>query len=912
MSEPNKTVRQRDAIIVTRVALATIAVGVALGWQFVSAESEGFADQPTATGQGGKTTQLRSQQPTRPVDSSEKTGKGVEVNISHFLASYCADCHAGKEPKGGFEIAKMPNHITDQHTAQSWQDVLDVLNLSEMPPEDAEQLPSRELEAAINSLTESLFEARNRLGQSGRVVIRQLNRREYRNTIASLLGVHIDQSLLPEDGTYDGFDTVGKSHTLAPHYLNVYREVGYQALGDAANIRSIAPKRTQINLAQSRNDQLRKDIDRAVRLLNKRGTAPNLEPVRRNDRKLLAKLPFAVLYLSTPATENGVVLGMDKKEARIKIPAEYGRYTLRLQIALTKLAPEINYLVEVECIQESGGNTFNTLLRTLPVTWDQSAPRVIEFELERRSPGDLTVVLRLTRGVYKRLGSQGREAHEAVSKSVEEAIKSGRQFSGDIKEFNPQGAKWEPAIVQITNITLDGPYWENSTAGRAEFQYARALEGSAAESRGITGVRATIEGFAFKAFRHQTPNRLYIDGLIDIYKDYRSTGESHEAALRKTLAIILASPSFLYHAEQSPSPSVESKPLTNRELACRLSYMLWSSPPDEELYTLAESGRLSDPKVLATQVERLLADVRSRQFTDSFLTQWLGLDHLDMIVVNQDKFKGFSERIRKSFKQETKKFFTELVLHDLSALNLIDSDFIMTDDVMAEYYDLKNASAGYEVSRYKLPSESVRGGLLGQAAILTMTSNGERTSPIERGAFIARKLLGSPPPPPPPNVPQVDEDSSEVLTLRQKLEKHANTPQCASCHRRFDPYDVAMENFDAIGRWRTEEKLVGAAYAVALEQRGKNGTSLPVDSVAKLVSGEVVAGYDGLKRYLKKEQDRVTRTILKAMLVYSLGRRIGFLDEELIDDLQQDWKQRNHGMRSLVHLIVQSQAFRNK
>ena len=287
----------------------------------------------------------------------------------------------------------------------------------------------------------------------------------------------------------------------------------------------------------------------------------------------------------------------------------------------------------------------------------------------------------------------------------------------------------------------------------------------------------------------------------------------------------------------------------------------------------------------------MLDDERSRGFVDAFTRQWLELDRLDMIAVSKD-YRDFSESLRVSFKRETIETMRELIPRNIRADRLIDSDFVVVDAQLADFYGLSRGT-GPDFNVVKLPIDSPRGGLLGQAAILTMNGTGDRTSPVERGVYVLRKLLGAPPPPPPPNVPQLEFEAT--ASVRERTALHTEKAQCASCHRRIDPIGFGLENFDTIGSWRDRD--------------GRQ----PIDARGVMPDGQRT--FDGpkeLKARLLEDVDAMAGTLLKSMMTYAIGRRIGFEDQGTVDSLRAEWKEQDYGMRSLIHVVVQSDAFRLK
>jgi hypothetical protein len=325
-------------------------------------------------------------------------------------------------------------------------------------------------------------------------------------------------------------------------------------------------------------------------------------------------------------------------------------------------------------------------------------------------------------------------------------------------------------------------------------------------------LRAALERFTTVAFRGTPPDADYLDRLAAFYQNARNDGETHTAALKDTLSIVLASPMFLYLAEPNPGP--QPKTLSGAELATRLAYFLWSAPPDTALLQQAECGALLQPHVLRAQTERLLNDPRAADFFKPFLDQWLSLDRLDFFEFNALLHPKFDASVKLAAREEIHESFAHLLRHNGSIRHLLKADYVIANKVLADFYGLPDIH-GDHFRKIPLPPDSPRGGLLGMAAVLAMGGNGEKTNPVERGVWVLRKLLNTPPPPAPANVPQLARLAGKLLTTRERALAHQEFPQCASCHRKIDPIGFGLENFDAAGLWRSEDTFQ------VLDEKGK-------------------------------------------------------------------------------------------
>jgi mono/diheme cytochrome c family protein len=405
--------------------------------------------------------------------------------------------------------------------------------------------------------------------------------------------------------------------------------------------------------------------------------------------------------------------------------------------------------------------------------------------------------------------------------------------------------------------------------------------------------RRIVERFALKAFRRPADPAL-IDKLLGLYDRARTAGGGHEASVRPMLTAILISPRFFMRIE-SARPAVEGPyPVDDYDLAARLSYFLWSGPPDDELLGLAGRGALGSAEALEAQARRLLADPRSQALVENFFGQWLQLRGLATHKPDAKRFPGFTESLRAAMQQELSLFLGEVIRRDRPLTELVDADYTYVNEELARHYGMEGVRGG-EMRRVALKDRR-RGGLLTSAAVLMIQSDPERTNVPRRGNYIAGSILGSPPPPPPPDVPSLDASRAEgkVQTLREVLEAHRSRPECAGCHSKIDPLGFGLENFDAIGRWRDLE--AGA----------------PVDASGVLPGGRSFRGPLELKAILVERRDEFVRTMAANLLIFALGRGLQLEDECVLRDVQKAAAADEYRFSSVVLAITRSFPFRNR
>lgn len=603
-------------------------------------------------------------------------------------------------------------------------------------------------------------------------------------------------------------------------------------------------------------------------------------------------------YLNDPLTKSGahltiynvhpeevITLPPDQPSGWLKTMheverAEPGEYVLRFRIGVVAGTPKERHFVALGSRRKPEEREDFTLMQTFQISGTPDSPQVIEVPVSISANGPRTFVLREKRDV----------------KLDHELFTTAQKATG----VGPLSALW-----------IDWVEWEGPLVrGVAKANVAPVL------SAGETDARAVIEKFAARAFRGKQPSAAFLDKLVALHEARVKAGETFDKAIREPLSVILASPGFLYlqeigsqpvspthspHAETGKKLGVKDerqRALSPPELAARLSYFLWSAPPDEQLLR----ADLAQPAVLAAEVDRLLADPRSREFVTGFVHQWLGMDRLDFFQFNTRLYRDFDESAKAAARTEVYESFAHLLASNGSLRQLLKADYVMANGLLANYYGLEGVS-GDEFRKVPLPAGSPRGGLLGMAAILAMGGNGEHTSPVERGAWVLRKLLHDPPPPAPPNVPQLTRLEGKLLTTRERLAAHMEEPQCASCHRKIDPIGFGLESFNAAGKWRTEDTY---------EKRGVGKKTWPIDPSGQLHNGPAFKDYFELRDLVASRAAGFARGFTEALIEYALGRPFGFTDEALAEAVVARAEAKDFALREFLHALVASREFRLK
>ena len=461
------------------------------------------------------------------------------------------------------------------------------------------------------------------------------------------------------------------------------------------------------------------------------------------------------------------------------------------------------------------------------------------------------------------------------------------------KNAPPDPAVKTQSVIHVEALEFEGPLYKTWPPASHTRLIGKPSEGNE-ESR----ARVALEQFMTRAYRRPV-TKVEVGRMFGLYQKVRPRAESFESAMREVLSLVLVTPDFLYLVEPTDT---KRRVLNDYELASRLSYFLWSTMPDDELFALAKAGKLHDAKTLERQVSRMLADARSWQFVRNFTGQWLNLSGLKRVAVNPQFHAQFDDRLKDDMRLETQHFFAEVLRADASALQLIDSDFAMLNWPLAQHYGI-DGPKGVAFERVSLKGVPHRGGLLTQGAILLANSDGEQSHPIRRAVWLLDRVLGTPPAPPPPDVPELDDQSPKLrnLSIRQKMEVHRKKAACANCHRDIDPWGIAFEEYDAVGAWRETWRV---------NPRAK---PQPVDALAELADGTALKGMAGLKQHLlAHETDRFAKALTEKLLAYALGRSLEFTDSKTVEALTRHFVKSDYRLRGLITEIVQSEEFLNK
>lgn len=773
--------------------------------------------------------------------------------LTPFLDNYCLKCHGEDKQKGDRRFDQFSGPIESIENAETLQEILDLLNLGDMPPEDEEQPPSDELNKVVAWLTDSVQTSRESARANvGKVVLRRLNRNEYRNTIGDLFGFSMTDfdptSSFPPDDSVDGFDNIGEGLVTSDHLLRNYLSAA-RAVAD----KSIRPGPRPEMIHHVANGQEMSG--------HMRGHRPEISRMTIKYRQ-----PLGITVL-------------DKKQG---VPAD-GEYLIRVKA----LAHQRKSRYKDEDLRYNSDEPMRMAISIDSRELGKTAHRVIgEFEIPDDEIIEIEQRVWLDQGFTFHLhwangpdGSFKRIMRKVLPKYTNEAIYPLRNPPEMYIGSGPE--------MHVYSVEIEGPFYEEwpPTSMSRYFPDPPIKPDT-------NYLEASLTRLAEKAYR-----RPLIDGELNPYFDlakrhFKETKDFWKAA-ELGVRSILVSPNFLYLPEPAPEGSARS--CNAYELASRLSYYLWSTLPDEELLARAADGSLTEADVMKTQVERMLDNPKSSTFVKSFVDQWLDLRRLGDMPPDPESNKTYYEdNLEMAMKEETHRFFQDLLARNGNLLEFIDSDYTFLNEALARHYGIDGIE-GDSIRKVALKPKYRRGGLLGHGSILTATSNGVETQPVLRGVWILENLLGSPPNPPPPDIEPIEPDTRGVNTMRELMEKHRNNPTCYECHRKMDPLGLAMENFDHVGAWRDRYEK-----------------KLPIDPKGEMPDGFVFKGASGIREYIMERPEQFTRCLTEKLLTYALGRRLGFTDRDDIDQIVNAMPGHSYGLRDLIQETVATEVFRSK
>tara|TARA_R110002096_G_scaffold29509_10_gene88989 strand:+ start:897 stop:3278 length:2382 start_codon:yes stop_codon:yes gene_type:complete len=775
--------------------------------------------------------------------------------VGSFLQEHCIRCHGEKRQKGDFRIDTLSREFGEGTDTELWFEIITRMGAGEMPPEDGDQPDPEEASRVMEWLA-----AQIKAGEAARSAKRapvehyRLSREEYAHTVYDLLGVHYDTrapGAFTEDPDWHGFERIGSELSLSPSHIEKYLTAARQILEQA--FPDSEPRQTK-----NQRDALAIDWRNAAK------------------RKHLEDIGVAehVRTLLWP----GHKLSYLRPDGGYRQAA--GTYRARIQVSgLTPEGARPPHLV-------LHSKQLDRTIFEADVLAPEHEPVILEFETFIPD-GKFDITINNDVPGPSNSGRSGRPGGYVFTTLDDPKSRTPWQRKMTDDEGNPlypflifDWIEWEGPIVKSEDLVKREGLFpaEDATAGE---------------------IAACLTRFAERAWR-----RPVAEGELTRYLaiiDARiAAGTPPPAAYKTGMLGILASKNFTYLAEGSPGENRAE--LTDFELASRLSYFLWSSMPDAELTAAAKAGKLSDPEVLESQLARMIADPKIARFTESFPHQWLQLKKVGMFPPDEKLYPDYDRWLERSMILETTEFFREVFSKNLSIGEFLNSDWTMLNPRLAHHYEMKSpSSAGFQ--RVALSPETNRGGILTHGSILSLSSDGTRHRPVHRGIWVSEAILGKTPPPPPPNVDAIEPNpvNEPKATIRMKLAAHKADPNCASCHAKIDPLGLAFDNFDAIGRWRTEEYV----------PKGQGGNP-PVDASGVLPDGRRFEGPADFKQLLAADLDPFSQALTEKLATYALRRPMTFDDHEQIEAIVEETREEGYQLRSLIEHLVMSDLFQKR
>ena len=797
-------------------------------------------------------------------------------NVEPILAKYCYDCHGNGVDKGGVSFDEFANdaEITAKRTL--WLAALKNVRGGLMPPRDEDELPrpsAEEITTLANWIKYGAFGTDPKDPDPGQVTTRRLNRVEYRNTIRDLMGIDFNSEVeFPPDDSGNGFDNNGDVLTLSPLHLEKY----------------LAAAETIVERAVPK-------VSRVIRERTATGKEFRSTTGGGNGEQLTAKRAATVSRTFT-------VEQAEKYQVTIELEV---RGSFDFDPAHCKVICRIDE--QEHFVEDVVWTERRTLKHDFEVDWKAGRHEVV-FEVVPLPPSAAVAGA----AAEKRSGpvdvkipsDTSATAQASTVPTVEPRVSPPQRATG----FRPAATN---VTVRVASVQVRGPlnreFWTAPENHARFFPDGAAPEDAAARDR---YAEQLLRRFATRAFRRPVDDAK-VQQLVRIARElYLQPGKTFEEGVGRAMMAVLGSPRFLFRVEAPASvkPGERFALIDEYALASRLSYFLWSTMPDEELFALAERGELR--RELRPQLARMLKDPKAQAFVRNFTGQWLQARDVEFVPINARVVGGanaprnrdgrveFDSATRKLMRSETEMYFEYLLREDRSVLDLVDSDYTFLNEKLAQLYGVPGVS-GEQLRRVTLPPESPRGGILTQGTILTVTSNPTRTSPVKRGLFILENILGTPPPPAPPNVPDLEESKKEFNGREPKLSEilavHRANKLCSSCHQRMDPLGLALENFNALGLWRDTD------------------AQQPIDPAGQLVTGEKFSDVRDLKRVLRRDRKMdIYQCLTEKMLTYALGRGLEYYDVHTVDEIAARLDRADGRISALLSGIVESAPFQKQ
>ena len=783
-----------------------------------------------------------------------------------FLEKHCVRCHGPEKEKGDLRIDQLSRDFKLGADTHHWAEMMEQVNSGEMPPQEEKKPTQEEMAAFVTSLDSRIKEGRAaRMAARPAVTHYRLSRKEYQNTVYDLLGVRYDPAKpgeLNEDTLWHGFERIGSELSLSPSHVDRYYRAAEIVLDRAFPTASGEARKVRKIAAELRYGGGKSQMEALARFGIKR-------PLR---------------YLLFPSNESASMGTALSPEWFGKTGPEHsGLYRMRLQAS--GIRPIGGQPAHLKIGRRRADNGAVEGLIEFDVTAPEDSPQVYEFDVFMEMPTTLVFSVVAADGLPK-FGNMlwDRPAYIFT-------------HSSETQLLNPTAAQMfdDKGNGLFSTVLLDWIEWEGPLVSEAEKSRRNDLVPPDDATPEV--VAEHQQRFAQRAWRRPV-KKEELEDYLHAYQSEREAGENMAYAYRVAMQGVLTSRHFLYLIEGDP---VARERLTDSELASRLSYFLWSSMPDDGLSNASKSGTLNG-EGLQKEVDRMLADGKASRFVDDFARQWLQLHRLGMFAPDKRLYRSYDLWLEASMRSEPVEYFREIFAKNLPIDSFIDSDWTMANARLCDFYGLPEPKTdGFQ--RVSLKPEDHRGGLLTMGAVLGLTSDGTRHRPVHRGVWLSEAILGKTPPSPPANVPAIEPNPPQnpKATLREKIEAHRNDASCAACHAKIDPLGLAWDNYDAIGQWRTREKVPAGV-----------GEDPLINPAGLMPDGRAFKDATEFKQRLLEDRDKVARAFIEQLCTYGLRRVLTVDDQDDLKSIEEEAKKNDYRVKDIVRAVALSDLMRKR
>ncbi|WP_404308651.1 DUF1592 domain-containing protein [Neorhodopirellula lusitana] len=827
--------------------------------------------------------------------------------IAPLLNDACVSCHGDEVQENGFRVDTLDPNLIHGDDVDWWVGIINVISNGEMPPEGEVELADESRGKIVDWLSAEIQRASLiRRSEGNHSAFRRMTRYEYNYALQDLLGLPYDfaQDLPPETASEDGFTNSSEVLHMSSVQFEAYRDLSRKAL-EKAIVQGDRPEPWYWGISmQDAYDRLLVNYEKTIQRVTERNKeypdqlkraleiqAKAMEPVRGRPfyKNLLTEQSYRTQWRYV-----GALYAMEPTRTRREIPSESDH--VAILPARQKLIVELG-----DRIQDSG--VLRVRVRACRTSVDDDRVPAMELSFGHQASNNSSAEEVVGHGEHLITASPDSPGFYEWEIPLTEVARNPLRNIAKMGETpNPSeylklhNCSTSPSDIQIDYVEVISPAYDQWPPVSHRLVLG---QGSIGEDENASA-REVLAHFMPKAWRRPISDSE-IDQKMRMFDRVRPMCDHFEEAIIEVLATVLSSPNFLYLPRRSvalndvTTTDVVAESLNLFQLATRLSVFLWCSSPDEELMSKAADGTLANTEVLIAHANRLLADPKAERFSEQFVRGWLGLELLDYLQVDKKAYPGFDDELKSSMQREPIAFFNEVLQQNGSVVDFLHCDYAIVNERLAKHYGIANVY-GRGFRRVAFASEDSRGGVLTQAGLLAMNSDGKDSHPLKRGIWLLESVLNDPPPPAPPAVPEIDLADPKIakMTLKERIENHRNSPACNSCHSKIDPWGIAFENYDAVGRFRNDI----------------NGK--PVDATSRLFNQQELAGVDGLKRFLlANRQDQFVRALTHKLITFGLGRPLTFSDRAEVEHIAAQARRQGDGLSDLIRLIITSDLFQD-